>query len=74
MFFKVFAFSVFCINRLIPESGGKMKKRTKWIIGGVLIISLIVVSSVYAFKKGNVDGVWGFIDPLQNLDVIGKIG
>ena len=51
-----------------------MKKRTKWIIGGVLIISLIVVSSVYAFKKGNVDGVWGFIDPLQNLDVIGKIG
>ena len=51
-----------------------MKKRTKWIIGGVLIISLIVVSSVYAFKKGNVDGVWGTIDPLQNLDVIGKIG
>jgi len=51
-----------------------MKKRTKWIIGGVLIISLIVVSSVYAFKKGNVDGVWGTIDPLQNLDIIGKIG
>ena len=39
----------------------------------MLIISLIVVSSVYAFK-GNVDGVWGTIDPLQNLDVIGKIG
>ena len=51
-----------------------MKKRTKWIIGGVLIISLIVVGSVYAFQKGNVDGVWGNIDPLQNLDVIGKIG
>jgi len=40
----------------------------------VLIISLIVVGSVYAFQKGNVDGVWGNIDPLQNLDVIGKIG
>ncbi len=51
-----------------------MKKRTKWIIGGVLIISLIVVGSVYAFKKGNVDGVWGTIDPLQNLDIIGTIG
>jgi len=74
MFFKVFAFSVFCIDRLIPESGGKVKKRTKWIIGGVLIISLIVVGSVYAFKKGNVDGVWGTIDPLQNLDIIGTIG
>ncbi len=51
-----------------------MKKRTKWIIGGVLIISLIVVGSVYAFQKGNVDGVWGNIDPFQNLDIIGKIG
>lgn len=51
-----------------------MKKRTKWIIGGVLIISLIVVGSVYAFQKGNVDGVWGTIDPFQNLDIIGKIG
>lgn len=51
-----------------------MKKRTKWIIGGVLIISLIVVGSVYAFQKGNVDGVWGTIDPLQNLDIIGTIG
>jgi len=74
MFFKVFAFSVFCIDRLIPESGGKVKKRTKWIIGGVLIISLIVVGSVYAFQKGNVDGVWGTIDPFQNLDIIGQIG
>ena len=51
-----------------------MKKRTKWIIGGVLIISLIVVGSVYAFQKGNVDGVWGNIDPVQNLDIIGQIG
>lgn len=51
-----------------------MKKRTKWIIGGVLIISLIVVGSVYAFQKGNVDGVWGTIDPFQNLDIIGQIG
>jgi len=51
-----------------------MKKRTKWITGGVLILSLIIVGSVYAFSKGNVDGVWGEIDPLQNLDIIGKIG
>lgn len=51
-----------------------MRKRAIWIILSVLLISMMIVGSVYAFYKGNIDGVWGLIDPHQYIDIIGQIG
>ncbi len=51
-----------------------MRKRAIWIILSVLLISMMIVGSVYAFYKGNIDGVWGEIDELAYIDVIGQIG
>lgn len=51
-----------------------MKKKSIWIITSVLLVTALVAGSVYAFYKGNIDGVWGEIDQLQYIDIIGKIG
>lgn len=51
-----------------------MKKKSIWIFTSVLLVAALVAGSVYAFYKGNIDGVWGEIDQLQYLDVIGQIG
>lgn len=39
-----------------------MKKNLFWVIGGVFVVSLLVVGIVYAFGVGNVDGVWEFVE------------
>ena len=51
-----------------------MRKKRFLTITVVLIVTAMVAGSVYAFYKGNVDGVWGQIDQLQYLDIIGQIG
>ena len=53
-----------------------MKKKILYILGGVLLTSLIIVGMVQAFGMGNVDGVWGQIDidGKTTIDVIGVIG
>ena len=51
-----------------------MKKKSIWVITSVILVTALVAGSVYAFYKGNVDGVWGEIDQLQYLDIIGQIG
>lgn len=51
-----------------------MKKKSIWIFTSVLLVAALVAGSVYAFYKGNIDGVWGEIDQLQYIDVIGQIG
>lgn len=51
-----------------------MKKKSIWIFTSVLLVTALVAGSVYAFYKGNIDGVWGEIDQLQYLDIIGQIG
>lgn len=51
-----------------------MKKKSIWIITSVLLVTALVAGSVYAFYKGNIDGVWGQIDQLQYIDIIGQIG
>lgn len=51
-----------------------MKKKSIWIFISVLIIGSLVAGSVYAFYKGNIDGVWGEIDQSEFVDIIGKIG
>lgn len=54
-----------------------MKRRFFYIIGGVIVLSLLVVGIAYAFTVGNVDGVWGTIDTYESdgviLDVVGVI-
>lgn len=51
-----------------------MKNKSIWILFSVVIISTMIVGTVFAFYKGNIDGVWGEIDQLQLIDVIGQIG
>lgn len=51
-----------------------MKKKSIWIFTSVLLVTALVAGSVYAFYKGNIDGVWGEIDQLQYIDIIGEIG
>ena len=51
-----------------------MRKKTIWIFTSILLILALVTGSGNAFYKGNVDGVWGEIDQLQYLDIIGQIG
>jgi len=51
-----------------------MKKKSIWIFTSVLLVTALVAGSVYAFYKGNIDGVWGQIDQLQYIDIIGQIG
>ncbi len=51
-----------------------MRKKRFLTITVVLIVTAMVAGSVYAFYKGNIDGVWGEIDELQYLDIIGQIG
>jgi len=51
-----------------------VRKKRFLTITVVLIVTAMVAGSVYAFYKGNIDGVWGEIDELQYLDIIGQIG
>ena len=53
-----------------------MKKKVFIILAVVFLSALAVFSIVYAFQIGNVDGVWGQIDPggVTRIDVIGRIG
>lgn len=51
-----------------------MKKKSIWVLTSVLLVLALVAGSVYAFYKGNIDGVWGQIDQFQFIDIIGRIG
>lgn len=43
-----------------------MKMKYVYIIGGVVLLSLLGVGVAYAFEVGNVDGVWSAIDSGQD--------
>lgn len=51
-----------------------MKKKSIWVLTSIMLVLALVAGTVYAFYKGNIDGVWGEIDKLQYIDIIGKIG
>ncbi|MGI6740027.1 MAG: choice-of-anchor K domain-containing protein [Brevefilum sp.] len=55
-----------------------MKKKYLYIIGSVILLSMLGGGVASAFTVGNVDGVWGGIDiydgPSTVIDVVGVIG
>ena len=51
-----------------------MGKKAKIVIVSLILISSLVVGSVSAFYKGEIDGQWGVIDSVQYIDVIGQVG
>jgi len=45
-----------------------MGKKAKIVIVSLILISSLVVGSVSAFYKGEIDGQWGVIDSVQGSE------